>query len=653
VTTQTFGRYVIKEIVGRGGMSTVYLAHDPRFGRDVALKVMSTAFQNDPTFRGRFEREARTIATLEHPSIVPVYDFGEDEDQLYLVMRYMPGGSLAERIIEGPIAIDEALAIVKPIASALDHAHKHGIIHRDLKPGNILFDEYNNAFLSDFGIVKVAEATSSLTGSGVIGTPAYMSPEQVHGDQQLDGRSDIYTLGIILYEMLTTRKPFRADTPVKLMMAHVLTPAPSILDAKPDLPTGFDNIIQKTLSKKPEDRYANGREFTQALTLTITGSFKLPAIPPFESPTIATNSAAELGDLRTMTAAGLTVGEQNTVATEPPVLPESGGGRKRPWRWPWLLVGLIGLAALSFAIYYNLDPNQNITLTPETTPVVEVAFQTTPTGGVPTPTPSHTPSPTPSRTPTRTPTPTTTATPELPTPTPERRFIARSAGGADIEAIRYGDGANIIILVGGLHAGFAPASVELAQQMIDHFALNPEAIPDNATIYIVANANPDSPLNPGNLAGRFNANGVDLNRNWGCRWAQDATISGQTVIGSGGTAPFSEPEVEGLSEFILSQNPVAVIFWEARAAGGLVSPGSCQSEPIISTDLAQLYGTAAEYAIRDFEAITQQQVTGDGTNWLDDQEVPAIAVLLPDYNDADFEHNLAGVLAVLEAVAQE
>jgi serine/threonine-protein kinase len=653
VTTQTFGRYVIKEIVGRGGMSTVYLAHDPRFGRDVALKVMSTAFQNDPTFRGRFEREARTIATLEHPSIVPVYDFGEDEDQLYLVMRYMPGGSLAERIIEGPIAIDEALAIVKPIASALDHAHKHGIIHRDLKPGNILFDEYNNAFLSDFGIVKVAEATSSLTGSGVIGTPAYMSPEQVHGDQQLDGRSDIYTLGIILYEMLTTRKPFRADTPVKLMMAHVLTPAPSILDAKPDLPTGFDNIIQKTLSKKPEDRYANGREFTQALTLTITGSFKLPAIPPFESPTIATNSAAELGDLRTMTAAGLTVGEQNTVATEPPVLPESGGGRKRPWRWQWLLVGLIGLAALSFAIYYNLDPNQNITLTPETTPVVEVAFQTTPTGGVPTPTPSHTPSPTPSRTPTRTPTPTTTATPELPTPTPERRFIARSAGGADIEAIRYGDGANIIILVGGLHAGFAPASVELAQQMIDHFALNPEAIPDNATIYIVANANPDSPLNPGNLAGRFNANGVDLNRNWGCRWAQDATISGQTVIGSGGTAPFSEPEVEGLSEFILSQNPVAVIFWEARTAEGLVSPGRCQSESIVSADLAQLYGTAAEYAIRDFEAITQQQVTGDGTNWLDDQEVPAIAVLLPDYNDADFEHNLAGVLAVLEAVTQE
>jgi hypothetical protein len=480
-----------------------------------------------------------------------------------------------------------------------------------------------------------------------------MSPEQVHGDQQLDGRSDIYTLGIILYEMLTTRKPFRADTPVKLMMAHVLTPAPSILDAKPDLPTGFDNIIQKTLSKKPEDRYANGREFTQALTLTITGSFKLPAIPPFESPTIATNSAAELGDLRTMTAAGLTVAEQNTVATEPPVLPESGGGRKRPWRWQWLLVGLIGLAALSFAVYYNLDPNQNLTLTPEITPIVEVAFQTTPTGGVPTPTPSHTPSPTPSRTPTRTPTPTTTATPELPTPTPERRFIARSAGGADIEAIRYGDGANIIILVGGLHAGFAPASVELAQQMIDHFALNPEAIPDNATIYIVANANPDSPLNPGNLAGRFNANGVDLNRNWGCRWAQDATISGQTVIGSGGTAPFSEPEVEGLSEFILSQNPVAVIFWEARAAEGLVSPGSCQSEPIVSTDLAQLYGTAAEYAIRDFEAITQQQVTGDGTNWLDDQEVPAIAVLLPDYNDADFEHNLAGVLAVLEAVTQE
>ncbi|MCB0000812.1 MAG: serine/threonine protein kinase, partial [Anaerolineales bacterium] len=186
----------------------------------------------------------------------------------YLVMRHMRGGSLAERIIRGPLSLDEALPIIKPIASALDHAHKRGIIHRDLKPGNILFDEYGNAFLSDFGIVKVSEATSSLTGSGVIGTPAYMSPEQVHGDQAIDGRSDIYTLGIILFEMITGHKPFRADTPVKLMMAHVLNPVPSILDSRPDLPVNMDDIIQKTLSKKPDERFANGHALAEALTMT-------------------------------------------------------------------------------------------------------------------------------------------------------------------------------------------------------------------------------------------------------------------------------------------------------------------------------------------------------------------------------------------------
>jgi eukaryotic-like serine/threonine-protein kinase len=204
VTIEHFGRYQIKRELGRGGMATVYLAHDPRFGRDVALKVLSGAYRDDPTFRGRFEREARTIASLEHPAIVPVYDFGEDGEQLYLVMRYISGGTLLDRIVMKPFTLAESAPIIQRIASALDHAHENGVIHRDLKPANILFDKYNNAFLSDFGIVKYIEATTQgLTGSGVIGTPAYMSPEQIHGDQEIDGRSDIYTLGIILFEMLT------------------------------------------------------------------------------------------------------------------------------------------------------------------------------------------------------------------------------------------------------------------------------------------------------------------------------------------------------------------------------------------------------------------------------------------------------------------
>jgi serine/threonine protein kinase len=205
LSKKKYGRYEIESELGRGGMSTVYLANDPRFGRKVALKVMSQTLRDDPTFRGRFEREARIIATLEHPAIVPVYDYGEDRAP-YLVMRYMPGGTLADRIISGPLTLETAVPIIQRLAGALDHAHEHGVIHRDLKPGNILFDQYNNAFLTDFGIVKLVQGSNTaLTASGVIGTPAYMSPEQIHGETSLDGRSDIYTLGIILFEMLTGR----------------------------------------------------------------------------------------------------------------------------------------------------------------------------------------------------------------------------------------------------------------------------------------------------------------------------------------------------------------------------------------------------------------------------------------------------------------
>jgi serine/threonine-protein kinase len=180
---RTIGRYQIKKALGRGGMATVHLAHDPRFKREVALKVLPREFLHDPTFHARFEREAQTIAAIEHPAIVPVYDFGEQEGQPFLVMRYMPGGSLADRLSQGPLTIAETAEVMKRLAPALDIAHEKGIIHRDLKPGNILFDQYGEAYLSDFGIVKLAQATTTFTGSSVIGTPAYMSPEQVHGDK--------------------------------------------------------------------------------------------------------------------------------------------------------------------------------------------------------------------------------------------------------------------------------------------------------------------------------------------------------------------------------------------------------------------------------------------------------------------------------------
>ena len=184
--SRKFGRYEIRSSLGHGGMATVYLAYDPRFGREIALKVLPREFMHEPQLIERFNREARTIARLEHNAIVPVYDFGDHDGQLYLVMRFMSGGSLKERLDDGPMALTDVAPVLARLADALDYSHKNGVIHRDIKPGNILFDDQDNAFLSDFGIAKLTESSTDLTGSSIVGTSAYMSPEQVKGGQKLD-----------------------------------------------------------------------------------------------------------------------------------------------------------------------------------------------------------------------------------------------------------------------------------------------------------------------------------------------------------------------------------------------------------------------------------------------------------------------------------
>ena len=268
MTPEKIDRYEIKAEAGRGGMASVYEAFDPRFERTVAVKVLPREFMHDPEFRARFTREAKVIAGLDHPAIVPVYDFGEDNGQPYLVMKLMRGGSLAERLADGPISIEETAVILKRLGSALDRAHDQGIVHRDMKPSNVLFDEYGDAYLADFGIVRVATSgDSALTASGsLIGTPTYMSPEQVYGDKELDGRSDIYALGVILFQMLTGTVPYEADTPARMMMKHVMDPVPQIHQIRPDLPDEFEGIINKAMAKERRERFPNAGELSSALS---------------------------------------------------------------------------------------------------------------------------------------------------------------------------------------------------------------------------------------------------------------------------------------------------------------------------------------------------------------------------------------------------
>lgn len=266
------GRYEIKSELGRGGMATVYRAFDPSFEREVAVKVLPREMMHDPQFRARFEREIKMVAALEHPSIVPVYDVGDEDGQPYFVMRFMTGGSLSSRIANEKIPLEETARIVGKIAQGLAYAHKKGIIHRDLKPDNILFDDNDDPFISDFGIAKLTESTSgSLTGSGVIGTPAYMSPEQAQGNQ-IDSRSDVYSLGVIVYQMLSGQQPYNADTPMGVVVKHITEPVPEILKVTPSLPYDVDQIIRSSMAKDKTKRYATAVDLAKALNMVAFGN---------------------------------------------------------------------------------------------------------------------------------------------------------------------------------------------------------------------------------------------------------------------------------------------------------------------------------------------------------------------------------------------
>jgi serine/threonine protein kinase len=270
----TIGRYQIEKELAQGGMGIIFLAKDPYIQRQVVIKVLMYSRTLDEVNRDFFQQEAELIAALEHPCIVPIYDFGWHGEQPYIVMRYMAGGSLADRLQKNEdIKQTEIAHVFKRIAEALDAAHVRKIIHRDVKPSNFLYDSTGEIFLSDFGIAKSTTFIDD-DGTWLVGTPAYMSPEQVLGNP-VDGRADIYALGIVLYRLLSGQLPFSNDSVTALINAHVDMPIPDIRAVKNNIPAVWQEVVAKAMAKNPNDRYATASDFARDVAEVVSGKWYL------------------------------------------------------------------------------------------------------------------------------------------------------------------------------------------------------------------------------------------------------------------------------------------------------------------------------------------------------------------------------------------
>jgi hypothetical protein len=332
----TLGQYRIVEQIGLGGMATVYKAYQPALDRYVAIKILPAYYAHEPGFAERFTREARAVAKLTHPHVLPIYDFGQEDGLSYIVMQYVDAGTL-KNMMGQPIELMTVADIIQQLAGALDYAHEQGIIHRDVKPSNVLMDRGRWVLLSDFGLAKMVEGSVQLTGSGVgVGTPAYMAPEQGQG-LKVDQRADIYSLGIILYEMVTGRVPFEAETPMAIVIKHITESLPLPRALNSDLPESVEQIIMKALAKSPEDRYETAGKMAAALRKAVAGmdTAVAGAVP---SPPAGVVGAVE--------APTVLDEEGVTQVVSSPVTP-SASSRKR---FPIWLVAVVGVFLLILLI---------------------------------------------------------------------------------------------------------------------------------------------------------------------------------------------------------------------------------------------------------------------------------------------------------------
>src|ERR1043165_4981145 len=262
---ENIGPYRIVEKLGQGGMATVFKAYHASLDRYVAIKALHPAFHQDESFAARFQREARVVARLEHPHIVPIYDYAEHEGRPYLVMKFIEGDTLKARLDEGPLTADEINKMVDAIGSALGYAHQQGILHRDIKPSNVLLAKDGQIYLADFGLARIAQSGESTLSSDMgMGTPQYISPEQAMGRSDLDQRTDLYSFGVMLYEMVVGRVPFNADTPFAIIHDHIYSPLPLPHTVNPNVPEQVERVLLKALAKERDDRFDNANKLVTA-----------------------------------------------------------------------------------------------------------------------------------------------------------------------------------------------------------------------------------------------------------------------------------------------------------------------------------------------------------------------------------------------------
>ncbi|HEY3231346.1 MAG TPA: protein kinase [Roseiflexaceae bacterium] len=315
------GKYTLEAKLGEGGMAAVFRSHHPQFDRPVAIKILPPTVGQDAGFRARFEREGRTIAGLNHPNIIRVYDIDESDGLFYMVMDLLPGGTLEARLREGGLDRKWSADVVEKMAEALEYAHSRGVIHRDIKPSNILLDIDGRPVLADFGIARLVqgEGDANLTAAGmVMGTPAYMAPEQLTG-QLPDARADIYSLGVVLYQLLTGRAPFIGDT-TAVISGHLTRQPPPPRESTPDLPPALDAVVLQALAKQPEHRFKSAGVFAQALRnaaddlepglVRVASAARAAAAPTFSAATLPPATAGQV--TTAMPQSALTTGQKVT-----------------------------------------------------------------------------------------------------------------------------------------------------------------------------------------------------------------------------------------------------------------------------------------------------------------------------------------------------